>query len=152
MELDPPVMFLSRKAAEALPGRPGVAIISITDPGKRLADLPGYSPGQVLRLSFDDADEVAMGLPLCLDPEMAPPADLPAWRWSGVEWFSPRQAEAIRVFVDGQPPATRFRIHCEKGESRSAAVARWLAGYRKLPEPPGISIPNERVLRLLRRA
>ena len=66
MELDPPVMFLSRKAAEALPGRPGVAIISITDPGKRLADLPGYSPGQVLRLSFDDGGPQGESTPTSL--------------------------------------------------------------------------------------
>ncbi|MHB1666003.1 hypothetical protein [Thiomonas sp.] len=149
LEPDLPVVFLSRKVAEALPGTPGMAIISITNPGKRLADLPGYLPTQVLRLSFDDADELAMGLPFCLDPVAAPLSGLPAWVWSGIEWFSPRQAEAIRVFVERQSLDTRFRVHCEKGQSRSAAVARWIAGYRKLPEPPGISIPNGRVLRVL---
>ncbi|OCX69726.1 hypothetical protein A6O24_10660 [Acidithiobacillus thiooxidans] len=148
---DAPLMFLSRKKAEALSGAPGSVIISITDPGKRLADLQGYSEDQILRLSFDDVDEVARDLPLCWDPENDPPKDLPLWRWFGVEWFLPAHAREILHFVDRQPAAIRFRVHCEKGESRSAAVARWIAGYRKLPEPPGISIPNERVLRLLAR-
>ena len=107
------VFFVSRQAAEALMFYPDTAIISITDPGKRLAALPVWFR-QVLRMSFYDAvpgdDFIPVPVPGCFD-----------------HWM----AKEIHDFVDSlhrSPETCRIVVHCEEGVSRSAAVALFTAG------------------------
>jgi predicted protein tyrosine phosphatase len=106
------VFFVSRQAAEALVFFPDTAVISITDPGKRLAALPVWFR-QVLRLSFYDAvpgDEfIPIPIPGCFDGSMA---------------------KDIHTYVRTLHDAThtcRLIVHCEEGVSRSAAVALFAA-------------------------
>lgn len=112
------VYFVSRAVAEDLLFYPDTAVISITDPGKRVAALSSWFR-QVLRLSFYDAipgdDFIPLPLPGCFDREMA------------------RQ---ILAFVDDLRCAeVRYRVvvHCEQGVSRSAAVALFVAAYAGAP-------------------
>lgn len=106
------VLFVSRRTAEALMFYPDTAIISITDPGKRLAALPVWFR-QVLRMSFYDAvpgdDFIPIPVPGCFDHHMA---------------------REIHDFVDSlhrAPETCRIVVHCEEGVSRSAAVALFVA-------------------------
>jgi predicted protein tyrosine phosphatase len=115
------VFFVSRQAAEALMFYPDTAIISITDPGKRLAALPVWFR-QVLRLSFYDAvpgdDFIPIPVPGCFDHLMA---------------------REIHAFVDAlhrAPQNCRVVVHCEEGVSRSAAVALYVASTT------GASLPD----------
>ncbi len=106
------VFFVSRHAAEALMFYPDTAIISITDPGKRLAALPVWFR-QVLRLSFYDAvpgDEfIPIPVPGCFDYAMA------------------KDIHDFIVSLHLAPHSCRIIVHCEEGVSRSAAVALFTA-------------------------
>jgi predicted protein tyrosine phosphatase len=106
------VYFVSRRAAEALVFYPDTAVISITDPGKRLAALPVWFR-HVLRLTFYDAvpgdDFIPIPVPGC---------------------FSTAMAKDIHAFIQGlhtSPHTYRLIVHCEEGVSRSAAVALFAA-------------------------
>lgn len=106
------VGFVSRAAAESLLFAPDIAVISVTDPGKRVAALPVWFR-QVLRLAFYDAvpgDEfIPVPLPGCFDRDMA---------------------RLVVDFVDrlhAAPEPCRLIVHCEEGVSRSAAIALFAA-------------------------
>lgn len=108
------IYFVSREAAENLLFHPDAAVISITDPGKRVAALAAWFR-KVLRLSFYDAvpgdDFIPVPVPGCFDHRMA------------------RQ---IIDFIDelhGTSAAMKLVVHCEQGISRSAAVALFAAAY-----------------------
>lgn len=112
------VSYTSRQKAEALPGSPSTAVISITDPGTPEADLsPAFQ--HVLRLSFFDAV----------------PADefLPA-PFPGL--FDHLMAREISQFVKALHDAAEdyaVLVHCEYGVSRSAAVALFVEAYSGAP-------------------
>jgi predicted protein tyrosine phosphatase len=108
------VYFVSREAAENLLFHPDAAVISITDPGKRVAALAAWFR-KVLRLSFYDAvpgdDFIPVPVPGCFDRQMA---------------------QKIVDFIDelhGTSMALKLVVHCEQGISRSAAVALFAAAY-----------------------
>ncbi|MRR50380.1 MAG: hypothetical protein EG825_05615 [Rhodocyclaceae bacterium] len=112
------IFFVSREAAENLLFHPDAAVISVTDPGKRLASLAVWFR-QVLRLSFYDAvpgdDFIPVPVPGCFDHRMA------------------RQ---IIDFIDRlhtAPAALKLVVHCEQGISRSAAIALFAAAYSGAP-------------------
>lgn len=112
------VYYTSRKKAEKLPGDPGMAVISITDPGTLEANLaPSFK--QVLRLSFLDA---------------VPADEFVPNPYPGM--FDYRFAQRISDFVeelhrDTQP--YKIMVHCEYGVSRSAAVALFVEAYSRAP-------------------
>lgn len=115
------VFFVSRHAAEALMFYQDTAIISITDPGKRLAALPVWFR-RVLRLSFYDAvpgDEfIPIPVPGCFDYLMA------------------KEIHDFVVNLHRMPESCRIIVHCEEGVSRSAAVALFTA------EMTGANLPD----------
>lgn len=108
------IFFVSREAAENLLFHPDAAVISVTDPGKRVAALAAWFR-KVLRLSFYDAvpgdDFIPVPVPGCFDHRMA------------------RQ---IIDFIDelhAAPATLKLVVHCEQGISRSAAIALFSAAY-----------------------
>lgn len=107
--LPPSVFTLSRREAERLPRLPSMAIISITTPDHRPANLDGFD--HVLRLSFADVD--------FLDP------NLRNKRNDDLDYrFKKADAEAIWSFIDSLPSEiTTIIVHCEGGFSRSCAIA-----------------------------
>lgn len=113
------ILVTSRAVAEKLPRVPGVALISITAPGRPIADVDGFD--LVLRMSFADVDFLAKR------------ASMKASRL-GQEIFSVKHAEEIKRFVCELPGSVRtLLIHCEGGYSRSAGVAlalHQLCGYQ----------------------
>lgn len=115
------VAFVSRQTAEQLMFYPGTAVISITDPGKRLAALSVWFR-QVFRLSFYDAvpgDEfIPIPIPGCFDSAMA------------------HDIHAFVTKLHIENTASRLIVHCEEGVSRSAAIALFVA------ELTGAKLPN----------
>lgn len=107
------VDFVSSARMESMGARPGIAVISINDPGSTLTTIaPGFGP--VLRLAFDDLDT----------------HDIEAARYGDV--FIPSQAREIIDFLDAclrNPVVRGLMVHCEMGRSRSAAVAWFAASY-----------------------
>lgn len=112
------ISFVSRAAAEAMHFTAETAIISITDPGKRVAQLDAWF-SRVLRLSFFDAipgdDFIPIPIPGCFDGSMA------------------QDILAFLTALHGDDSAYRLVVHCEQGLSRSAAVALFAAAYTAAP-------------------
>lgn len=112
------VSFVSRAAAEAAHFTADTAIISITDPGKRVAQLDAWF-SRVLRLSFFDAipgDEfIPIPIPGCFDRGMA------------------QDILAFLTALQADDLAYQLVVHCEQGLSRSAAVALFAAAYAAAP-------------------
>ena len=65
--------------------------------------------------------------------------------------FTPDQAREIAQFVQNAHTsgAKGILVHCRAGISRSAAVAKWIAGRYDLPFPEGYSLYNKLVFRVL---
>lgn len=146
------VRFLSRLQAEALSPCPDTVVISITTPGDLPASLPeGFR--DVLRLSFDDLSEEMLGVPLGAIPDDTP--DDTQVRWKVYQLARATDAEAICDFLAyyaRSPVAVSVVVHCDAGVSRSAAVARFIAGRYSTPivnVAPDTSYANSRLLRLL---
>ena len=121
------VIFMGRIEAEAEPARTDWAVISLSEWGSEPVKLKdGWYA--VLRQEFHDIDE----------PQE--PYDL----------FTPDQAQEIIRFVDAHAGNSRgILVHCRAGISRSAAVAKWIAGRYDLPFPEGYSLYNKHVFKLL---
>lgn len=120
------VEFMSMAKAEALEGAADWAVISITEPGKRLADLqPGWH--KVLRLQFHDVDsDDALGYKL----------------------FSKEDAQAVLSFVEETASKVDgILVHCFAGVSRSAAIAKCIAELYGLYFPESYSIYNKQIYR-----
>jgi predicted protein tyrosine phosphatase len=111
------IFFTSRQLAESLAGDPGMAVISITDPGTpeaRLDPLFRY----ILRLSFYDA--------VPADDYTPPPHGS----------FDHQLARRIDAFVHElhtAPFEITLLVHCECGVSRSAAVALFIEAISGAP-------------------
>lgn len=103
--------FLSANAMERHAGDPGLAVISITDPGATPAYLaPTFGP--VLRMQFDDVDTVGIHN----GPDCRP--------------FDDHLARSTLSFLDSVNASMEqygLIVHCEMGRSRSAAVAWFVA-------------------------
>ena len=143
--------YLSSSRFEAMVGDPGLAVVSITDPGSSDARIPaGFGPA--LRLKFDDLDEESLAI------------------GSTGHNFSAAEARIVVSFLDqmhSAPDIQGLVVHCEMGRSRSAAVAWYAlayggrmakerridginllvlkqleaAGGRRLPRPSGMLVP-----------
>lgn len=129
------VLFLSQKAAEAMSGDPGVAVISITDPDKPEAELhPGW--GAALRLAFHDSD----------------PLTFPGMNLDMISMHE-AQGRCISGFLETLPPGVRtLVVHCRAGISRSAAVAKAVADTLGLPFDADYKDFNRHVYAVTRQA
>jgi predicted protein tyrosine phosphatase len=124
------VMFMGRIEAAAEPPRPDWAVISLSEWGAEPAKLKdGWQA--ILRMEFHDIEE----------PVPDEPFDL----------FTPDQARQIVRFVQdaNTSGATGVLVHCRAGISRSAAVAKWIAGKYGLRFPESYSLYNKHVYRVL---
>lgn len=106
------------------------ALISITDPGRALAQLrPGWT--DVLRIAFDD-----------IDPVDYPDED------DSLQAITDEQAIALSRFILlNATRCCRLVVHCRYGVSRSAAVAKAAAQHLALPFPPAYADANAFVYR-----
>lgn len=109
------VMFVSRATAEATPGWPDWAIISITEPmwpGEAKL-MPGWH--SICRVNFHDVDPA---IP-CGEPH---------------QLMNEEDALKITQFVRQVAPGVDgILVHCKSGVSRSAAVAKWIARQYDVP-------------------
>ncbi len=124
------VIFMGRIEAAAEPARPDWAVISLSEWGAGPAKLKeGWQA--VLRLEFHDIEQEVPGEPYDL--------------------FSEDQARQIIEFVQNARSSgvTGVLVHCRAGISRSAAVAKWIAGKYGLPFPEDYDSYNKYVYRLL---
>ena len=110
-------------------------MVSITDTTRSEANLQGGWLG-VLRLAFDDVDPITFP---GANPELTP--------------FSSAQAEDIARFVLAQETSCkRIFVHCRHGISRSAAVAKAIAGALGAAFPESYAEYNRHVYSLVTEA
>ncbi|QKE38982.1 hypothetical protein [Ferrovum myxofaciens] len=124
------VIFMGRIEAEAEPARSDWAVISLSEWGSETAKLKdGWYA--VLRQEFHDIDQEMPDEPYVL--------------------FSEDQAREMIRFVETVEAngIDGILVHCRAGISRSAAVAKWIAGRYDLPFPEGYSLYNKHVFRVL---
>jgi predicted protein tyrosine phosphatase len=111
--------FCSRAEAESATPDPDIAVISITDPVSNTCKPATLRDGwhSVLRLEFHDID---------LDQIVQPFLRAQVKRYYTL--MSPDQARQVVAFVGRvmSNGASGLMVHCEAGESRSAAVAKWI--------------------------
>jgi len=137
------VKFCSREEAERTPPSPEVAVISITDADADPVAL-GVSWMGVLRLDFDDVDPGHMINPFT--------------KAAVLKRYSPMGSDqALRTvrYVEGmvKAGAKGFLVHCEHGQSRSAAVAKYIGERYGLPMDEGdLRFHNPHVYRMLKEA
>lgn len=123
------VIFTSQESACSRPAWSNWAVISITDSGADAARLQlGWQ--QILRLSFDDIDH------------------------DDGEYFliNSIQAQLILEFVQfcNDEKAEGILVHCKKGISRSAAVAKWICQKHELSFPVDYDEYNKHIYSVLR--
>lgn len=121
------VVFMSKKNAELEPSRANWAVISIYD---YFQEPPVLQAGwhDILRLQFLDED---MGIP-------------------GLEAFTPEQAALVVDFINRMAPQVEgILVHCHKGVSRSAAVAKYISQRYQLVLPEGTERYNTKVFQKL---
>jgi predicted protein tyrosine phosphatase len=124
------VIFMGRVEAAAEPARPDWAVISLSEWGAEPAKLKdGWQA--ILRMEFHDIEELVPDEPYDL--------------------FSEDQARQIIEFVADMNAygVVGVLVHCRAGISRSAAVAKWIAGKYGLPFPESYSLYNKHVFKLL---
>jgi hypothetical protein len=100
----------------AEPTRPGVIVISITDPGDAL--LLDREWDWVLRLEFDDVSE--------REEILGTDIRLKNGKWGKPVPFTDEMAEIVMKVVM-ENPTSDFIVHCNAGVSRSVAVARFIS-------------------------
>lgn len=109
------VVAMSRKQAEDAWIEPGVAVISIREPGDRKPRLHG-NPVAVLYMEFDDCEPIDGGeFDTGYGRELFP--------------MTSEQAEEVATFIRAHADA-EFLVHCLAGISRSVAVASCIAKWR----------------------
>lgn len=123
------LMFVSRTAAENMPGWESGAIISITEPDAGQAKLmQGWYV--IHRAMFHDIDAPRPGESHTL--------------------MSAQHAAEIVDFVHSVSPHIKtIVVHCKGGISRSAAVAKWIAEAYNLPFNHTYGLYNMHVYRQL---
>ena len=146
------VRFLSQEDAGDCEPYPNTAMISIVGPAKPDASIkPGFH--SLLRLIFDDADEEWLGMPVGSIPDYAPDGGVLIVS----DYLMPdlhHAREIVKFIEDGD--FEHLVIHCFAGQSRSAAVARfvsdWYDAELLLQNHVGTGDKNNRLYRLLHAA
>lgn len=133
------VIFISHREAEALQPEPGVAMVSITDPGKPPALLGAWD--QVYRDSFFDGGYSEDAIHIHKDE----------FRMRYCSYIDSEQATNLKAFIDQlvMSGAQKIYVHCYFGRSRSGAVAKYLADHHGFESNKKIESPNMTVYRLL---
>lgn len=104
------ITFLPRALAAQYRPAPNFVLISIHDKSEpELSPQAGW--GAVLYQRFHDTDGQCMGL----------------------ELFTPDHANAILTFTDQHSQCDELVVHCQMGQSRSAAVALYLSEKYNVP-------------------
>jgi predicted protein tyrosine phosphatase len=104
------IRFVSRRVAGGSPAAPGIPVISIHDRSEPALELqPGWA--DVLVQRFHDTDGTLMGL----------------------EVFSEAQARDVLAFAARHRGCVELTVHCQQGQSRSAAIALYLAEKYGIP-------------------
>jgi predicted protein tyrosine phosphatase len=135
--------FTSREEAEAAQPDLCSAVLSITNPDSKLADI-GSGWFDILRLQFHDID---LNKPIS--------AHLRADILRRYQPITEEQAADVVRFVARMvdAPVGGFLIHCEAGIGRSAAVAKWIADRYRLPSlGPAVQYHNRHVYQMLTEA
>lgn len=129
------VIFVPRASIEAINGWKNWAVISITEPNHEQVKL-GKGWSHVLRMAFYD-----------LDPERY--ANLTELEESQA-FMTAVEALSIVLFVRELPESIEgVVVQCLAGVSRSAAVARWVAGEFRIPFSKEYDKYNKHVYKLL---
>ena len=129
------VTFVSREVAESMVPVPDVGMISITDAGDSKAFLrKGW--GALLRQRFDDIDYN------------------PSRCYGEARFYIPMSADQAQELLEwvkqNEEKLTGIVVHCEHGQSRSAAVAKFLQERYGLPvDESDVRFHNKHVYRLL---
>ena len=119
------VRFMSQCAAEECEPYPNTAMISITGWSSFGCLEVNIKPGfqSILRLTFDDVDEESLGVPVGSIPDFSPDGSIIV---SGHLLPDLHHAREIVAFLeDGE--FAHLVVHCYAGQSRSAAVAQFVA-------------------------
>lgn len=137
------IRIMSREEAEDTTPDLSQALISITDPKSRPADIKRgwYS---VLAIQFHDIDMTKQISPFLR-------ADI----LNSFTIMTREQAQSVVGFVEmvRADGVTGIVCHCEAGISRSAAVAKWIADHYHLPPlGPAVRAHNRYVYQLLAQA
>ena len=123
------VLFCSQEIAQKRPAWEGWVVISITSPDAYPANLhDGWE--RVLRIEFDDITKPE--IPFAI--------------------FTDQQARDVIEFVAqcSKSGVEGILVHCLIGVSRSAAIAKWIAGNYQLPFPANYDRYNMHVYQVLR--
>lgn len=118
------VRFLSQSGAEECEPYPNTSMVSITGWSSFATDAhikPGFH--SLLRLTFDDVDEESLDVPVGSIPDFAPDGSIIV---SGHLLPDLRHAREIVAFIE-EGVFAHLTVHCYAGQSRSAAVAQFVA-------------------------
>ncbi|WP_242603054.1 dual specificity protein phosphatase family protein [Vibrio vulnificus] len=129
------VIFVSQREAETIHPEPGVAMISITDPGKPLAELGSWE--LIYRDSFMmEAIVKTLSTSIKMSFECAIVLIL----------IQNRQNFISQLISSG---VNKIYVHCYFGRSRSGAVAKYLVDQFGFESNKPIESPNMTVYKLL---
>lgn len=139
VDMEKKVIFLSQSEAERMEPIPGSHIISITDPDKPPATLPGWD--SIYRESFYDGGY----------SETTIKAMKGSFRQNFVSYISSQQARALAKHIDNlvHEQCNEIYVHCYFGESRSGAIALYLQNKHHFTPNKEILKPNRTVYELL---
>lgn len=124
------IKFMSRSSMNYLKPESDAIVISITSPGlEHIKFKEGFK--DVLLLEFDNVDRLM----------------------NGMVRFSLSHAKDIMTFVQKhQEDASTIYVNCLQGESRSAALAHFLADYYKMQIEGNLSKEQKWVYEVMARA
>ncbi|HDM8198161.1 MULTISPECIES: protein-tyrosine phosphatase family protein [Vibrio] len=133
------VIFVSQREAETIHPEPGVAMISITDPGKPLAELGSWE--LIYRDSFFDGGYSEDAIHIHKDE----------FRMRYCSYIDSEQGEKLKNFISQliSSGVNKIYVHCYFGRSRSGAVAKYLVDQFGFESNKPIESPNMTVYKLL---
>jgi predicted protein tyrosine phosphatase len=135
------VYWMPRAKAEIISPKTSEAIISISVPDDPAQLSSNWSRSRLLRLQFHDADTEG-------NVTLMPHQQISDHGRAVL--FNERDARNVIEFVEeNKNRVETIYVHCDAGISRSAAIAKFIAGLYKLPFPESYMIYNKHVYRVL---